>query len=1100
MEELEERILMATDLEIFGTGFVAKAELSGYGPIRAVSVALYDIDDDGKDEIFVGTSKALDGTWNEIRPAGLIVLEDDNTIKWAATFPAFSGPDPDTGLTYTTSSIGSRPVFGDINGDGEIEIVVAVGGDIYAEIPGVVGQPGDLGGVYALDIYGNTLWFHQSLDAIGGSPQDGRPDGVYSTPALADMDGDGIKDVVYGGWDQRLHVLNGSTGEELPGWPLLLLDTIWSSPVVWDLDHDGSTEILIGADISANAQLGTQTGGIFHVVNSAGEQDILGFDQLLANPLETRLRGKFEEQTLWSSPVLGDWDDDGDPEIAYGTGNYLIGVGEYVRVWNYDGTDGYQLPTIGRTFATPAFADLDGNGTLELIATTLEGYVHAWDNTGTELFATQTYPFSASGMSIPIFSAPLAVDLDGDGALEIIYSQGAELVIVDATGNQLTTPDTREYVMTMFLASPAIGDIDGDGRLDIISGGNTPGHDSGIVLRFQYNNLTDNGVDYRYARRQFRESGAPRVRNFVTRFYEDCLGRAPDPDGLDNWVTDLKTGIRAGSSVAEGFIFSQEYFNRNRTDSEFLDDCYNAFFGREPDAPGKANWLAELTRGVSRRSVLNGFTYSLEFTNLAKRFGIIPYTQAHQQRYTVRLFVRRFYVEVLEREADEPGLTYWADGLIDGSLAGSQLAYNFIFSQEFLNRNTTDAEFVNTCYAAFFGRAADQDGYDGWMAALAGGETRLNVLAGFTGSQEFANLCDAYGIEAQNLDPIVNDGATFGAPVGLTVGGGPWGIASDDFNADGRPDLAVVNYGDDDVSILYGQSDGTFSGPTDYSVGSDPRSIVSGDFNADGRPDLAVANWNDDDISILYGQGDGTFAGRTDFSVGDAPMGIASGDFNADGRPDLAVANWNDDDVSILYGQADGTFAGRTDFAVWDSPAAITSGDFNADGRPDLAVANYGSAAVSILHGQADGTFADRQDYLVGNQPREIVTADFDADGRLDLAVVNFTDGDVSILYGQADGTFAGRTDFSVGASPMAIVAADLNGDGYPDFVVVNNADNDVSVLTGQGDGTFAGRTDFPVGISPMGIVYADFNGDFLPDLAVTNGGDGHVSILYQET
>ena len=37
-----------------------------FGPIRNASVALYDIDHDGKDEIFVGTSKALDAAGNEI--------------------------------------------------------------------------------------------------------------------------------------------------------------------------------------------------------------------------------------------------------------------------------------------------------------------------------------------------------------------------------------------------------------------------------------------------------------------------------------------------------------------------------------------------------------------------------------------------------------------------------------------------------------------------------------------------------------------------------------------------------------------------------------------------------------------------------------------------------------------------------------------------------------------------------------------------------------------------------------------------------------------------------------------------------------------------
>ena len=237
------------------------------------------------------------------------------------------------------------------------------------------------------------------------------------------------------------------------------------------------------------------------------------------------------------------------------------------------------------------------------------------------------------------------------------------------------------------------------------------------------------------------------VTDFVIRFYQECLQRDPDPDGLSNWVADLYTGIRTGSDVAEGFIFSPEYLLRFRTDSEFVDDSYHAFFDREPDADGKANWLGDLERGVSRQSVLNGFVYSLEFVNLSNRFGTIPYTEAQQQRYTVRLFIRRFYVEVLEREADEPGLTYWADGLIDGSLVGSQLAWNFIFSPEYLLRFRTDSEFLDDSYHAFFGREPDAPGKANWLAALAGGASRQNVLDGFTDSLEFANLCGVYGIQ-----------------------------------------------------------------------------------------------------------------------------------------------------------------------------------------------------------------------------------------------------------------------------------------------------------------------------------------------------------------
>ncbi len=352
----------------------------------------------------------------------------------------------------------------------------------------------------------------------------------------------------------------------------------------------------------------------------------------------------------------------------------------------------------------------------------------------------------------------------------------------------------------------------------------------------------------------------------------------------------------------------------------------------------------------------------------------------------------------------------------------------------------------------------------------------------------------------ENLEPrLLLDGAAFTDPVDFPVGDFPKEIVSADFNADGRPDLAVTNSDIDvtDVSILYGQADGTFAGRADLDVGRLPHGIVSGDFNADGRPDLAVTNWWDDDVSILYGQADGSFGGRTDFAVGNVPHGIFSGDFNADDRPDLAVTNWVDGDVSILYGQADGTFAGRADFDVGIHPQGIVSGDFNADGRPDLAVVNEGDDDVTILYGQADGTFAGRTDFAVGYVPQEIVSGDFNADGRPDLAVTNSYDDDVSILYGQADGTFDGRADFPVGDLPCGIVSADFDANGRADLAIANSNADDVSILYGQADGTFDARADFPAGNLPYGIVSADFNADGRPDLAVTNSWSFDVSILY---
>ena len=55
------------------------------------------------------------------------------------------------------------------------------------------------------------------------------------------------------------------------------------------------------------------------------------------------------------------------------------------------------------------------------------------------------------------------------------------------------------------------------------------------------------------------------VEAFVSRFYQTCLGRAPDTPGLDGWVNALLNETLTGSDVAFGFVFSPEFVNKGTT-------------------------------------------------------------------------------------------------------------------------------------------------------------------------------------------------------------------------------------------------------------------------------------------------------------------------------------------------------------------------------------------------------------------------------------------------------------------------------------------------------------------------------------------------------
>lgn len=118
------------------------------------------------------------------------------------------------------------------------------------------------------------------------------------------------------------------------------------------------------------------------------------------------------------------------------------------------------------------------------------------------------------------------------------------------------------------------------------------------------------------------------VQAFVTRFYEQCLERQPDPGGLSEWVGRLLNGSKTGADVAEGFVFSEEFKAKNHSDEVFVTILYKAFFNREPDTNGYSAWLERLAGGMSRKTVLDGFLKSKEFAQLCDDYGITPYSGA----------------------------------------------------------------------------------------------------------------------------------------------------------------------------------------------------------------------------------------------------------------------------------------------------------------------------------------------------------------------------------------------------------------------------------------------------------------------------------------
>ena len=349
-----------------------------------------------------------------------------------------------------------------------------------------------------------------------------------------------------------------------------------------------------------------------------------------------------------------------------------------------------------------------------------------------------------------------------------------------------------------------------------------------------------------------------------------------------------------------------------------------------------------------------------------------------------------------------------------------------------------------------------------------------------------------------------------GSPV--AAGNFPLSAAMGDWNGDGKLDLAVVNEGFDNLTILLGNGSGGFSpsGGSPVTVGSSPTFVAAGDLNKDGRLDLAVTNSLSNNVTILLGDGSGGFspAAGSPVAVGQNPFAVVTGDLNGDGNLDVVVANYLGASVTILLGNGSGGFsqAGGSPITVGAGAISLAIGDVNGDGRIDVAVANYLGASVTILLGNGTGGFvqAPGSPIATGNGPRSVAIADVNGDGKLDLAVANYDDNNVAILLGNGGGAFsaAAGSPVAVATGPYSVTAADVTGGGKPDLAVVNYGSATVTTLQGNGSGRFiqAPGSPFAVGTQPTFVATGDMNGDGKLDLAVVNYGGNNVTILLGKT
>ncbi len=316
----------------------------------------------------------------------------------------------------------------------------------------------NVGGYYAFNSTGSQIWGHNAQD----------PNGLYGVQgSLAIGKLGGVTGVVAPSLGQEEYALNASNGSVLPGWPFFTADSGFTTPSLADLYGNGQTEIIEGGDSTAGVAMGqTYTNG--------GHLRVLGSGGNLICDHDTN-------QTVDSSPAVGNFLAGGAVGIAFGTGSYYGGASDSNTVFGSDSHCNivWRSNLGGTTTGSPALGDIKGDGNLEVIegANTGSGGL-VWALNGANGGAVPGWPQHTSGQ---IIGGIVTADLTGGGYNDVLVPTTNGLVIYDGRSAQVVA---TLGAGTIGLQNSPMVAIDPNGTIGItIAGYNA--QNAGIIQHYE---------------------------------------------------------------------------------------------------------------------------------------------------------------------------------------------------------------------------------------------------------------------------------------------------------------------------------------------------------------------------------------------------------------------------------------------------------------------------------------------------------------------------------------------------------------------------------------------------------------------------------------
>ena len=138
-----------------------------------------------------------------------------------------------------------------------------------------------------------------------------------------------------------------------------------------------------------------------------------------------------------------------------------------------------------------------------------------------------------------------------------------------------------------------------------------------------------------YMTTQFGADTTRPENNLLNDLYRGFLNRLPDDGGYNSWLAQMRQAQCTGEQAVRDlcyqisllFVESAEYASRNRNNTEYVEDLYNAILRRGADPAGFQDWVNNLNNGMTRQQALEFFTASTEFqtrVNAVIAAGCLP--------------------------------------------------------------------------------------------------------------------------------------------------------------------------------------------------------------------------------------------------------------------------------------------------------------------------------------------------------------------------------------------------------------------------------------------------------------------------------------------